>query len=347
MEERTAKGIQVPIDFDKHVQYILDLEHKSKTSDALYFTDHKRLSGVYWALSSLALLDRLDALPKQHILDYVMSCYDADQAAFAGNTDQDVHLLYTVSGVQILALYDALHLIDADAVVRSVSQLQQPDGSFAGDKWGEIDTRFTYCAFLILSILGRLPDAPIDLDKAVRFIRRCQNFDGGFGCIPDAESHAGQVFCCVGALSLAGALKNVRDAGEEEEDGTDDEDIDLNDRLVLWLCERQLPCGGLNGRPDKLEDVCYSWWVLSSLAMLGCIDVIDGERLAEFIGRCQDVGDHGGEGGFADRPGDMADVFHTFFGLAGLSLLGDRRLREINASFALPTHVVTRLPGRA
>lgn len=26
-------------------------------------------------------------------------------------------------------------------------------------------------------------------------------------------------------------------------------------------------------------------------------------------------------GGLADRPGDMVDVFHTFFGLAGLSLL--------------------------
>lgn len=26
-------------------------------------------------------------------------------------------------------------------------------------------------------------------------------------------------------------------------------------------------------------------------------------------------------GGIADRPGDMVDVFHTVFGLAGLSLL--------------------------
>ena len=25
---------------------------------------------------------------------------------------------------------------------------------------------------------------------------------------------------------------------------------------------------GLNGRPEKLPDVCYSWWVLASLAIL-------------------------------------------------------------------------------
>ena len=30
----------------------------------------------------------------------------------------------------------------------------------------------------------------------------CRNFDGGFGAVPGAESHAGQIFCCVGALSI-------------------------------------------------------------------------------------------------------------------------------------------------
>lgn len=33
----------------------------------------------------------------------------------------------------------------------------------------------------------------IDKEKAVDFVTRCLNFDGGFGCIPGAESHAGQV----------------------------------------------------------------------------------------------------------------------------------------------------------
>ncbi len=76
------------------------------------------------------------------------------------------------------------------------------DGSFAGDKWGEVDTRFSYCALSCLAILGRL-DA-VDVTAAVSFIVSCKNFDGGFGCVPGAESHAGQVFCCVGALSIAG-----------------------------------------------------------------------------------------------------------------------------------------------
>lgn len=36
-------------------------------------------------------------------------------------------------------------------------------------------------------------------------------------------------------------------------------------------------------------------------------------------------------GGFADRPGNMVDVYHTHFGLAGLSLLGYPGLHEVDA----------------
>lgn len=41
--------------------------------------------------------------------------------------------------------------------------------------------------------------------------------------------------------------------------------------------------GGLHGRPEKLEDVCYSWWVLSSLKMIGRLDRIDCPALTKFI----------------------------------------------------------------
>lgn len=112
----------------------------------------------------------------------------------------------------------------------------------------------------------------VDVDKAVKHIRACANFDGGFGVCPGAESHAGQVFACVGALLIANRL-----------------DVVDKDRLGGWLSERQLSSGGLNGRPEKLEDVCYSWWVLSSLAMIERLDWIDRDRLTAYILRCQVV----------------------------------------------------------
>jgi geranylgeranyl transferase type-2 subunit beta len=30
-----------------------------------------------------------------------------------------------------------------------------------------------------------------------------------FGAVPGAESHADQIFCCVGTLSIAGALDRI------------------------------------------------------------------------------------------------------------------------------------------
>ena len=108
------------------------------------------------------------------------------------------------------------------------------------------------------------------MDKAVRYVKACSNFDGGYGVSPGAETHAGQIFTCVGALAIAGRL-----------------DLVDKNRLGGWLSERQLDNGGLNGRPEKLEDVCYSWWVVSSLAMIGLIHWIDNERLIHFILRCQ------------------------------------------------------------
>uniref|UniRef100_A0A3Q2G0H8 Geranylgeranyl transferase type-2 subunit beta n=1 Tax=Cyprinodon variegatus TaxID=28743 RepID=A0A3Q2G0H8_CYPVA len=162
----------------------------------------------------------------------------------------------------------------------------------------------------------------INVDKAVEFVLSCMNFDGGFGCRPGSESHAGQIYCCTGFLSLTGQLHQLN-----------------ADLLGWWLCERQLPSGGLNGRPEKLPDVCYSWWVLASLKIIGRIHWIDKAKLRRFILACQDEE----TGGFADRPGDMVDPFHTLFGVAGLSLLGDEQIKAVNPVLCMPEDVLQRI----
>lgn len=106
-----------------------------------------------------------------------------------------------------------------------------------------------------LSLLGHLDK--LDVERTVSYIRQCKNFDGGYGSCIGAESHAAQgkypscsisdltpdtdnstVFVCVGALAILDRLDEV-------------------DRQTLcwWLAERQLANGGLNGRPEKKEDV--------------------------------------------------------------------------------------------
>ena len=164
----------------------------------------------------------------------------------------------------------------------------------------------------------------IDIDKAVAHVVSCANFDGGYGLTPGAESHSGQIFTCLAALTIAGRL-----------------DLADKEKLGRWLSERQTPSGGLNGRPEKDEDVCYSWWVLASLVIIERDHWIDRESLVGFIMKCQDTEG----GGLSDRPGNMVDVWHTCFGLAGLSLLKHPDMVPVDPVYCMPKSVVAKFAG--
>ncbi|XP_036842656.1 geranylgeranyl transferase type-2 subunit beta isoform X4 [Oncorhynchus mykiss] len=266
---------------DKHADYIA--AYGSKKDDYEYtLSEYLRMSGIYWGLTVMDLMGQLTRMNQQEISDFIKSCQH-DCGGVSASIGHDPHVLYTLSAVQILSLYDNVNVLDVDKVVEYVRGLQQEDGSFAGDKWGEIDTRFSFCAVATLALL---------------------------------------IYCCTGFLSIAGQLHQVN-----------------ADLLGWWLCERQLPSGGLNGRPEKLPDVCYSWWVLASLKIIGRIHWIDKSKLRSFILACQDEE----TGGFADRPGDMVDPFHTLFGVAGLSLLGEGQIKDVNPVLCMPEDVLERL----
>ncbi|KAJ6147654.1 hypothetical protein N7497_009636 [Penicillium chrysogenum] len=291
----------------KHVTYIKNLDTR-KDELEYWLTEHLRLNGVYWGLTALHILGCPDTLPRDQTIDFVLSC-QSDNGGF----------------VQILITIDAVDELEKrgrggkEKVGSFIANLQNADGSFMGDQWGETDTRFLYGALNALSLL-RLMDL-VDVPKAVAHIQSCENLDGAYGIRPGAESHAGQVFTCIGALAIAGRL-----------------DLVNKDRLGAWLSERQIESGGFNGRPEKLADACYSWWVGSSLAMIDRLHWIDGEKLAAFVLQCQDPD----AGGFADRPGNMVDVYHTHFSLAGLSLLKFNGLEEIDAVYCMPKAITAK-----
>ncbi|KAF7095315.1 hypothetical protein CFC21_097513 [Triticum aestivum] len=311
---------------EKHVRYIVTAEKKKDSFEWLVM-EHLRASGAYWGLTTLDLLHKLHAVDAAEVVDWIMSCYHPESGGFGGNVGHDPHVLYTLSAVQVLCLFDRLDVLDADKIadcillqIFNITGLQNEDGSFSGDIWGEVDTRFSYISICTLSLLHRLHK--INVDKAVEYIVSCKNLDGGFGAMPGGESHAGQIFCCVGALAITGSLHHI--------------DRDL---LGWWLCERQCRDGGLNGRPEKLADVCYSWWVLSSLIIIDRVHWIDKEKLAKFILNCQDKEN----GGISDRPDNAVDIYHTYFGVAGLSLMEYPGVKPMDPAYALPLDVVNRI----
>ncbi|KLU84674.1 type-2 protein geranylgeranyltransferase subunit beta [Magnaporthiopsis poae ATCC 64411] len=283
---------------EAHVKYIQSLDTKKEDYD-YWLTEHLRLNGVYWGLVALHLLGHPEALPRDATIDFVLSCQH-ESGGFGAAPGHDAHMLSTVSAVQILAMVDALDELDkrgkgnAAQVGKFIADLQdRQTGTFAGDEWGEEDTRFLYGALNALSLLGRL-----DLVD---------------------------ILTCVAALAIAGRL-----------------DLIDTDRLGRWLSERQVPAGGLNGRPEKQEDVCYSWWVLASLEIVGRTHWIDRDALAAFILRCQDTE----RGGVSDRPGNQVDVWHTCFGIAGLSLLKWPGLEPVDPVYCMPKSTIERVLGR-
>uniref|UniRef100_A0A7S1F3D2 Geranylgeranyl transferase type-2 subunit beta n=1 Tax=Noctiluca scintillans TaxID=2966 RepID=A0A7S1F3D2_NOCSC len=306
--------------YSLHAHYLAHLDDDKETIEYM-MSEHLRMGGIYWDTTAMAVLRKLGDDRRDEIIDFVMKCADPKSpGGFGANAGHDADLISTHHALLVLSVYDAVDRVNVEATSAFVARHQRKDGSFSADHWGEVDQRCAYVALSSLTILDRLD--LVDVDAVVEWVLRCRNHDGAFGWIPRCESHAAATFCAVQALALADALSAV----------------DL-DALGWWLSERQTPSGGFNGRPEKAPDVCYSWWILSALASIGRAHWIDGARLASFIRKSEDLED----GGIADRPGDVPDVFHTFFGLAGLSLLQDVDLAPIHPVYALPMDVVERM----
>lgn len=75
------------------------------------------MSGMYWGLTAMYLLDRLKDMDEEAIVSWVLRCQHPN-GGFGGSERNDPHMLYTLSAVQILALFDKLDLIDADKVTQ-------------------------------------------------------------------------------------------------------------------------------------------------------------------------------------------------------------------------------------
>jgi len=317
------------VDVERHVAFLL----KMATDRGFEWTmsEYLRMSGIYWSLTALHIIGAHDRLPKDELVAFVKSC-QMPSGGFCPAPGHHESIVYTLSAIQVLIIYNELDHIDVDQLVVFVESLQNENGSFRGypDEAGsESDTRYGFCAVAALRLIGRLEKSKIDVASAAEHVLACQNFDGGFGVRIGSESHAAQVFCAVGTLKVLGQLHRID-----------------TDALGWWLADRQLECGGLNGRPMKLQDVCYSWWVLSSLNTIERSEWIDAEKLKHFILQAQDTE----TGGIADRPGDYPDPFHTLFGLAALSLMQqkgeielDVELGQIDPLFCMPKSVMDRL----
>ena len=302
---------------DKHINFLLNLDKQQELDAIGYFTnEYLKMSAAYWCFGSLLLLNYDISPLKEKAIEFIFKCYH-ENGGFSGNIGHDPNITTTHYAILCLSFFNSITLLDIEKTSNYIANLQNEDGSFKFDEWGETDTRFSYCALSSLKLLNKIHK--INLEKAVEFVISCKNIDEGFGGIQEAESHAAYGFCGIGALAIAGRLDL----------------LEINE-TALWIAKRQIKEGGFNGRPEKLADVCYSWWAFTTICILDKDNYINKEGLKNFILKCQDSD----KGGIGDREGNEPDVFHTFFGLAGLSLLKYEGLAEIDKVYAIPKNIL-------
>lgn len=209
-----------------------------------------------------------------------------------------------INGIACIATEEAYQLIDQHKIYDTLLSLKLPNGAFLTAKGMEYDLRSTFCALMIADSINIL--TPELTSGTLDYVLSCFNYDGGFGPLPNNESHGGYVFSGISSLAILGKLDS----------------IDLS-KCAQWIANRQSQfSGGFDGRPNKLYDSCYSWWIGTAASIiskhLNIPPFWNTKGIHECLLRaCQDE-----RGGFCDHPPNGRNNFHDTFSVAGLQICG-------------------------
>ena len=66
-------------------------------------TEYLRMSGMYWGLTALDLMGTLQNMDREEIIKYVVNCQH-ESGGIRPSPGHDPHLLYTLSGIQVVFL---------------------------------------------------------------------------------------------------------------------------------------------------------------------------------------------------------------------------------------------------
>ncbi|KAH0794573.1 Prenyltransferase and squalene oxidase repeat family protein [Histomonas meleagridis] len=254
------------------------------------------------------------------ITNYLRSHIDID-GDFSGMYYDNSHLVTNYGVTMAIALIgteEAYELVDRQKTYDVLLSLKLPNGSFRTTKGMESDIRSTFTALLIAYSYNIL--TPELIEGVEEFILSCKNFDGGFSPCPNYESHGGYLHCGVGAMKILGKLDKLNLPA-----------------IIRWITDRQVTfSGGFQGRPNKLVDSCYSWWVGTAARIiadhLGIEPFWNESAMTDYVTMsAQSI-----FGGFLDHRPSTTDPFHTMYGFAGLCVCGLRSIGEGEERVDLP-----------
>eukprot|EP01147_Barroeca_monosierra_P003192 gene3192-5921_t len=218
----------------------------------------------------------------------------------------------------------------ANSVIETLSLCQSEQGGFGGGIGQLPHTAPTYAAINALAIIGsERAWGIINRQKLTAWLSTLIEEDGSMRMHQDGEFDVRAVYCgasaahicCLDVSSIFGRCA----------------------RWVASACHTQWSksfkhsiISGKKGRPNKLVDGCYSFWVGGCFGVLKAINT---DALVSYvICSCQCVY------GFRDKPGKSHDHYHTCYCLSGLSSIKPFAPQNPILGLIQPTHPIHNVP---
>jgi geranylgeranyl transferase type-1 subunit beta len=228
----------------------------------------------------------------------------------------------------LIALGNDLSQVHKESIISSLHNLQRPNSSFqaVGGMGSECDMLFLYCACAISYMLDDWTG--VDTDKAVSYIKSCVSFNGAIALVlPGQEGHGGLTFCGVASLVWMDKVDDIGSSFQKD--------------LVHWCVSRQV--GGIQGRPNKAEDTCCSYWIDGTLRLLNCQqELLDEDKLCWYVMTCQTP-----MGGFGKVVGAFLDVLHSFYSMVWFSLSFHHDLKAFDCTLGICQERAAFLEGKS
>ncbi|EAN33095.1 Prenyltransferase and squalene oxidase repeat family protein [Theileria parva strain Muguga] len=337
-----------PLRPELHINYIKS--HLSQDKEMLKMIDLAYLDSsrpwiMYWSLHSLLLLRHDIQSYKQRSLNSIMKCWDNEFGGFGGGEYQRAHVATTYAALCVLKMFNSVHMVDVELLYSFLMDMKSSDGSFSATYGGERDTRSTYCAIASAYMAGNLTEELTE--NTLEYIISCQTYEGGLSSEPYLEAHAGYTYC--GLACIAIIITNTLNTGNYNTGDSSDTVSNVKNKLDLmkvyeWCVNRLTPQFGFQGRPHKLVDSCYSFWVGSSILIIeqlfNQLDKFYGQndttfynrgdrKLYEELLKCYLLVVAQTGKGFRDKPGKPSDLYHTCYSLSYLNLIDNNLPHDI------------------
>jgi geranylgeranyl transferase type-1 subunit beta len=308
--------------------------------------DPPHVPGTFFALLTLVVLgDDLERVRRREILEW-LRLMQRPEGSFGETVDEEgfVHggndsrfgfmataIRYILRG-NLVGPCEGVPDIDVDKFVTCVREAECYDGGISEAPYHEAHGGFTCCAVAALSLLDRLPLPPSQKpDGAVRGItnlphtlkwlvsRQTATLDSDDG-IDTLNDETDSSETCHDAHSFVklGSFKSYQ--GESNMKGVPHAHFELQ-----WV--------GVNGRPNKVADTCYAYWVTAPLKILGYMHIIDQAPIRKWLlDKTQHI-----VGGFGKVTGDPPDMYHSFLGLMVLAMFGEPGCQSVDESLCITT----------